>query len=289
MIMESGRLIYPDVLHERQSNDCSKDVSHDSNEQNYISNIFFELANATEIIYRVRRFAIDDRNENNNNQYLVFQQDMGACSRHTGGIIWETSYLLLEYLLERHQNKTKTFNEQRLGRTCELGAGVGFLGQCLVAEHCSPDLILTETTDVVTNLERNLIRNQSIFENNRECALSVMALDWTCYKKDIKRSNGVIKPHSFDTLLSTDVIFSTLLVEPLLQTAAYLSHEQTIWYLCVQIRCAAAHELFLDRTALYGFHIEDISNECYRSMSQCTWGETLECFLFRLTRISNVS
>ena len=291
-IIAQGRLIYPDIINDCHSRNHSKDVADESNEQSYneiISNVFFDLANASEILYRVRhQYDRNNKDINTNDKYLVFQQDMGACSRHTGGIIWETSYLLLEYLLERHRNSA--YEEIKLGRICELGAGVGFLGQCLVAEGCSctPDLILTETADVFTNLKRNVIRNCLALDHNKKCTLSVAALDWTCYKADIMKSNGTIHPHSFDTLLSTDVIFSTLLVEPLLQTAAYLSHDHTIWYLCVQIRCAAAHQLFIDLTTSYGFHVEDMSKECYRTMSKCVWGETLECFLFRITRIVKV-
>ena len=291
-VIERKRLIYPDIINECHITKTCNSVVDGGDEHSYIdiiSNVFFDLANANEILYRVRhQNNVNNKDTNSSDQYLVFQQDMGACSRHTGGIIWETAYLLLEYLLERHRSSAP--KQLRLGRTCELGAGVGFLGQCLVAEHCScmPDLMLTETADVVTNLRTNMTRNQSALENNNDCTLSVLALDWTCYKDDIKKATETIKPHSFDTLLSTDVIFSTLLVEPLLETAAYLSHDQTIWYLCVQIRCAAAHQLFMDLTTSYGFYAEDISDECYRSMSNCAWGETLDCFLFRIKRISNV-
>jgi hypothetical protein len=289
---EHRRLIYPDIVNECHLTGILNNSAEGSDEQSYselVSNVFFDLANASEILYRIRHQ--DDVHINNVsrvNQYLVFQQDMGACSRHTGGIIWETAYLLLEYLLE--QDCCKTLNQRRLGRTCELGAGVGFLGQCLVAEHCTcvPNFMLTETANVITNLKRNVTRNQSVLENNKNCTLSVTALDWICYKDDIEKANGTIKPHSFDTLLSTDVIFSTSLVQPLLETAAYLSHDQTIWYLCVQIRCTAAHNLFMDLAASHGFHVEDISNECYRSMNSCAWGETLECFLFRITRTASV-
>ena len=283
-IVEQGLLIYPNCL-----NECNSAAAHvdDDTYNEVISNIFFDLANASEVLYRIRHLDdIHKIDKNSTDQYLVFQQDMGACSRHTGGIIWETSYLLLEYLLELHRNGG--LETPSLGRTCELGAGVGFLGQCLVAERCSctPVLILSETADVVTNLNKNLIRNRSVLEHNEKCTLCVAALDWTCYKDDIEKSAGAIQPHSIDTLLSTDVIFSTLLVAPLLQTAAYLSHNQTIWYLCVQVRCAAAHELFLELASSYGFCVNDISNECYHSMSQCKWGKTLDCFLFRITRVA---
>ena len=287
------RLIYPDIIINKLGINRNFNNKLDGGDgQGYneiVSNVFFDLANASEILYRVRYQDDESNNDSSRcDQYLSFQQDMGACSRHTGGIIWETAYLLLEYLLQQHCSST--FTQRRLGRTCELGAGVGFLGQCLAAEHCScmPELILTETDDVLTNLKRNVIANQSILEKNKKCKVSVNALDWTRYKDDIKNANETIRSHSFDTLLSTDVIFSISLVDPLLETAEYLSHDHTIWYLCVQVRCAAAHQLFIDRTASYGFYVEDISDECYRSTSYCAWGEALECFLFRITRTTRV-
>jgi Lysine methyltransferase len=282
----SKRLVFPDILndcHHTPLNTIGDNTDKEDTYNELISNIFFDLANASEILYRIQRrdnTTLDD-------QYLRFHQDMGACSNHTGGIIWETSYLLLQYLLERHNSDKKSFNI--LGRTCELGAGVGFLGQCLVAEHCSciPSMVLTETADVVANLQSNVLQNQPVFDSNTKCKISVAALDWTCYKEDVRRSEGSIQPHSFDTLLGTDVIFTTSLVDPLLQTATYLSHEQTIWYLCVQIRCAAAHELFLQQAPKYGFCVSDISAECFDMSHNCSWGKTLECFLFRITRIPN--
>jgi hypothetical protein len=114
--------------------------------------------------------------------------------------------------------------------------------------------------------------------------VSVGTLDWTRYEDDIRMSGGTIQPHSFDTLLGTDVIFTPHLVEPLLATAAFLSHPQTTWYLCVQIRCDAAHQLFLEQAPTYGFDVTDISDELLQS-KRCAWGKALDCFLFRITRL----
>jgi Lysine methyltransferase len=264
MLESKGSLVFPDEL-EKWSRD-------DQDSEDVLVDIFFELANASEILYRVRK--------SSDYSSLKFQQDMSACEQHTGGIIWETSYLLLEYLVEQ-----KVSNNVELGRTLELGAGVGFLGQCLAAEQCChPILVLTEAAEVVENLNFNASANRSVVEKNADCQVSVQTLDWTRYKKDIYSSADCIQPHSFDTLLGTDVIFATHLVEPLLQTAAYLSHSATIWYLCVQIRCAAAHELFLNKAPDYGFSVENISNKAFAS-KRCAWGNVLDCFLFRITRL----
>jgi predicted nicotinamide N-methyase len=266
MLEEKESLVFPDVLEKWNRGDRdSEDVLVD---------LFFELANAKEVLYRMRNFRRDG--------FLRFQQDMSACEHHTGGIIWETSYLLLEYLLEQNGS-----NKVELGRTLELGAGVGFLGQCLLAERCChPVLVLTEAAEVVENLNANVEANRSILEKNVDCRVSVRTLDWTQCKPDIHAAADCTQPHAFDTLLGTDIIFTTHLVEPLLQTAAYLSHSGTIWFLCVQVRCAAAHELFLTKAPVYGFSVADISNEAFSS-KRCAWGKALDCFLFRITRLTS--
>jgi hypothetical protein len=273
------RVIFPDVLNACIENQVDNDQSsNDYNEM--ISNVFFDLANAAEVVYRVQNEIVK---KDNAGTYLTFQQDMSACSRHTGGIVWETSYLLLEYLLEQCNS-----NNIILGRTLELGSGVGFLGQCLVAEQspCKPDMVLTETEEVMTNLKRNIDRNRTPLCSNLNCKVSVCTLDWTRYEENIAISPDVLHPHSFDTLLGTDIIFTEHLVEPLLKTAARLSHSGTIWYLCVQIRCAKAHQTFLNQAPKYGFYVSDISCESYKSFHRkLSWGKTLECFLFRITRI----
>lgn len=279
--IQHDRLIYPDILEEGTAVVNTDNNSDDENESGLISHIFFELANSTEIWYRVR----NQRGIRKEQQYLVFEQDVNACSRHTGGIIWETSYLLLEYLTEKHLQSTTT-NQFCLGRTLELGAGVGFLGQCMVAEYlpCTPRMTLTETSEVLINLQRNMVRNQPLLKENDKCSISVCKLDWTSYENNIQDSGGKIQPHSIDTILGTDVIFTKTLVEPLLQTAQFVSHNNTVWYLCVQIRCAEAHEYFLQQAIQYGFYIHDISNESFSMSSKCWWGKQLDCYLFRITR-----
>lgn len=266
------RLVFPDALEQRDRSA----VEGGDEDANRISNVFFELANAEEISYRVR-------NNKKVGDLLVFQQDMSVCEKHTGGIIWETSYLLLEYLLERNATK-----HESLGRTLELGAGVGFLGQCLAAERCcKPIVLLTETAEVLVNLKANLALSQSMFASADVCQVAACALDWTSYEQDVDKSEGALETGAFDTLLGTDVIFASHLVEPLLQTAAFLSHSKSVWYLCVQIRCAAAHKLFLDTAPDHGFEVVDATQEAFAS-ERCAWGKTLDCFLYRITRIPKV-
>lgn len=269
------RLVFPDAMEQRHQS--ADDDDDNCDEDAIISSIFFEFANVDEVAYRVR-------NQIRGDDLLIFRQDMSACERHTGGIIWETSYLLLEYLLELSAVTNKS-----LGKTLELGAGVGFLGQCLAAARCcKPVVLLTETADVLVNLRANMELNRLTLERNNACSVVACALDWTSYRKDAESSEGAIQPHTFDTLLGTDVIFATHLVEPLLESAAFLSHSGTVWYLCVQIRCAAAHKLFLEKAREYDFEVEDASGEAFTS-KRCAWGKALDCLLYRITRAPKVT
>lgn len=261
-LVVTSRLVFPDALEQRNpSNDEDDD---DAN----IANVFFELANSNEIAYHVRNRKTGD--------LLLFKQDMSVGQKHTGGIIWETSYLLLEYLLQTHEKSS-------LGRTLELGAGVGFLGQCLAAEQCCKQIVLTETSQVLVNLEANFRGNRSTLANMAAC-VTTCALDWAQYEQDVESSSGALKPNSFDTLLGTDVIFATNLVEPLLKTASFLSHSSTVWYLCVSIRCSVAHELFLKKAPDYGFKVDDTSEQTFAS-KRCAWGKSLDCIVYRITRV----
>jgi Lysine methyltransferase len=150
----------------------------------------------------------------------------------------------------------------------------------VTAERRCKSMVLTETDDVLTNLKDNLATNETTLN---VFPISAHALDWTTYKSDATRSNGALAEGTADTLLGTDVIFAPHLVEPLLKAAHYLSHPGTVWYLCVQIRCAASHRLFLETAPDHGFHVEDISSEAL--VGDCTWGRELECVLFRITRL----
>jgi Lysine methyltransferase len=292
------RLVFPDAL-ERCRPKCTLDEgeygdNEEDEEDTRISQVFFDLANAGEVAYRIRN-ASTARTDGSgaDDGFLVFHQDMSACHNHTGGIIWETSYLLLEFLLERYYvNKSK---ERRLGRLLELGCGVGFLGQCLAAEALQyanlgdPEIgptrvVLTETAEVLTNVEANATANKLIGKLRTKLQVDVCALDWTRFERDVAASYGKLAAGAFDTLLGTDVVFAPSLVEPLLQTAAFLSHSRTVWYLCIQIRCAASHQLLLEKAPIFGFVITDITQEAL-ALEQCSWGKAIDCLLYRITRI----
>jgi Lysine methyltransferase len=298
-VAKDPRLVFPDALERGRSSkytvgEGGDGGDHEEEEDIRISQVFFDLANAGEVSYRIRNKSTARTNSSSgaDGGFLVFHQDMLACHRHTGGIIWETSYLLLEYLMERYYiNESK---ERRLGRLLELGCGVGFLGQCLAAEalqyahHGDPEVgptrvVLTETAEVLTNVEANATANELIGKLKSKHPVDVCALDWTRYERDVAESKGKLAAGAFDTLLGTDVVFAPSLVEPLLQTAAFMSHSRTVWYLCIQIRCAASHQMLLDKASTFGFVITDITQEAL-ALEQCSWGKAIDCLLYRITR-----
>jgi len=186
---------------------------YDEDDDTRVSNTFFELANAPSVSYRVQLnddngsndkgnegTIVPDRRMTNNHHEIVIQQDIqGAAEKHTGGIVWETAYLLLNYLSELIQHpkadtehKEVTQTEEKLRsylistatldpttistsrRTVlEVGSGCGMVGFSL---HKILQLkrgmergeevifepwqvILTETGQVMDNLRRNCQRN----------------------------------------------------------------------------------------------------------------------------------
>ena len=296
-----------------------------------ISNAFFELANAPAIGYRLAALPSSSSSpseegdetsptESRSNEaatiLTIHQDTVSACLQHTGGIVWETSYLLLQYLLDRSKSTTV---KRSLGRTIEVGAGCGLLGQALYAHNlCQDDvMVMTETEPVLTNLKSNIDRNRSVLlgraslnkairkkmkkkkkkkrrrtedndgasANGNCCSLDCCSLDWLNYQRDMEL-NPHIFSKKFDTILGTDVVFKPSLVEPLLQTLDALSHISTAVYLCLQVRCPTSHGLLLEHATLskYNFQIEDITESELSKIPSCQWGLDLECHLYRLTR-----
>ena len=98
------------------------------------SEFFFELANSGTVRYRGKA-----------GKTLTVQQDRNI-DDCTGGIIWETAYLLATYL-EAQGGLAKR-------RVLEVGAGCGLLGLVL-ATH-GAEVLLTEAQPAMSNLRRNV-------------------------------------------------------------------------------------------------------------------------------------
>lgn len=253
-------LIFQDVVIQQQQ-------QYDAEE---LSLAFFELANVPVVGYRL---AIHQQRKGKKAMIVTVQQDSSACGNHTGGIVWETSYLLLNYLLDRNRST-------KLGRVLEVGAGCGLLGQVLATSGWCKQVVLTETKEVLSNLEANLVRNNG-GSRQRTHKPTAQQLDWLHYKNDAVQN---LQEHSFDTIVGTDVVFAPALVEPLLETLRFMAHQDTVVYLCLQIRCEDSHHLLLDKAAHYGWQLQDISHEL-ATRPDCAWGLSMECHLLKLTQL----
>lgn len=315
---------------EEEENDDDDDGNPNKRleEQGDVSSVFFELANAPLVSYRFQDIRGQKRS-------ITIQQDFqNAGGQHTGGIVWETAYLLLNYLLTSQDGSppsasSKTNNSSKLFKTLELGAGCGMVGQVLYAAGLAKPMIVTEAQPVMANLLHNLRRNQEMLlddrmgkntscdnhhhnhhhhhhqqqptgsnlssttsssspsTRNNDLLFQAHTLDWTNYKHDCTKAN--IEPHSIDTILGTDVVFSPTHVEPLLQTITYLAHSKTTIYLFVQKRCPDAYRILWKKaTDVYGLEIKDISS-MVTSIPTCRWGQDLDCRALKLTRKPNAN
>jgi hypothetical protein len=284
-----------------------------------VSSVFFELANSPLVGYQV------------DNKMIVIRQDSN-CKIHTGGIVWETSYLLAEFLSKKYKNENSL---PPLGKTLEIGAGCGMLGLILATKRLSSKVILTEASEVMSNLKDNVNANITNSSTERsdppedgtttlprqgihstiyqpacpQNCVSVRQLRWDHLDTDIKAAaidstdaSGAnafhdLDPHSFDTIVGTDVVFSPSLVCPLLETISLMARKRsrskrnkgqdksaTLIYLCVQIRCADSHALLMSEASKYGLEVFDISEEL--KTQNCEWGLDLECVMLKINVLS---
>jgi len=285
---EEASLCFQDLLK-------SEYYESDDRETQNVANVFFELANAKTVKYRIS----DENDDSSNPSFITIGQDIRACGQHTGGIIWETSYLLLDYLLRaRKENSSR---QSRYKKVIEVGAGCGLLGLGLHRSKIGERVWMTETNEVMANLLTNVKRNsesgslihQSKASSEEEANMSyhftnnlhACCLDWTRYKADC--DDAGIKAHSMDLVVGTDVVFSTRLVVPLLQTLRYLSNEKTLILLCLQERCKDSHEMLINECSDHGLKCEDISTKVTQTPG-CEWGNDLECRILQFTAINVV-
>lgn len=311
--------ILTSLEHGIKRRDEAKSESNGEDETDAAS-IFFELANSPLIGYQI-----------DTNQTIVIRQD-NNCAIHTGGIVWETSYLLAEFLIKKFGSK-RTSNHP-LGKTLEIGAGCGMLGLILGTSGLSSKVVLTEASEVMANLKDNISSNVIAIEgDNHELEkthlqskgahgtmyppacpkhrVSVRQLRWDQLKADIKfdanRRDSIegeshdLQPHSFDTIVGTDVVFSPSLVCPLLKTLSKMARKKskvkggekaaqlrnaTMIYLCLQIRCPDSHALLFSDASKYGLKVSDVSHELLQSGTRCSWGVDLECVLLKIEVVS---
>ena len=172
-----------------------------------------ELANAELIGYRVPN---NSSSANEDDAMVIIKQHSDA-KTHTGGIVWETSYLLASFLSLKFgsnidRNKVHGDREYPLGKTLEIGAGCGMLGLILATTKLSSRVVMTEAAEVMNILTENVDQNiakpptyndsdrddddrlssdeNGIYDTNHKLAcpkecVSVRRLRWDCLDEDV--------------------------------------------------------------------------------------------------------
>mmetsp|Transcript_12983 Transcript_12983/g.19782 ORF Transcript_12983/g.19782 Transcript_12983/m.19782 type:complete len:297 (-) Transcript_12983:65-955(-) len=255
------------------------DVTYnDSNDKESVTKVcsaeaLFEMANSSCVSYRICGHP---------NRTIVVRQDRD-CQDHTGGIVWETAYLLASFLEQKFGSKDQKSSKCALGQTLEVGAGCGLLGLVLSAAELSNRVVMTEATEAMHNLKSNVKDVRRKFRETNAIEMNVIAqqLRWDNCKLDIKNGGDALSGE-FDTIVGTDVVFRKDLVKPLLKTLHTFSHSNTKVYLCLQERCVDAHSELMQKAPRY-FKVEDQTQEL-RNTKGCVWGvQDLECKLIMLS------
>ena len=316
---------FPDVLTKYIDN-----ANNSDKEASDVSEVFFELANAPIVGYKLSNQSSagqsrapssgrngDDKTTQFGDDQIITVRQNSSVQEHTGGIVWETSYLLASYLLERHrgddqrQKRKPPQNSASIGRSAdnspppplgkvlEIGSGCGMLGLVLAASGLSSSVILTECSEVMDDLRSNVQRNIDAKANSLcKDVVSAQLLRWDCLEEDIAGTDDAntnakndskeslqLRPHSFDTIVGTDVVFTPTLVRPLLACLALMAHKHTNIYLCLQVRCADSHDLLLEKASKFGLKVKDCSHKAFMEEcpSACSWGIDMECKLLHIT------
>jgi predicted nicotinamide N-methyase len=90
--------------------------------------------------------------------------------------------------------------------------------------------------------------------------------------------DGLFVP--FDLVVGTDVVFSHLLVLPLLDTLHRLTHASSQILLGMQVRCAKAHAMLFEHASRY-FDVEVMTSD-FEETDGCAGASAVECGLYRL-------
>ena len=184
-------------------------------------------------------------------------------SNSTGGIIWETSYLLLSYLLSLPPLLTQPSTTRHL----DVGSGCGLIPLALNRTYNWPSVGSEIGGEVLDLLTSNVSLN--LRSNNPDNNVKVQQLDWTKFEK-------IEEGGEYDLVTGTDVIFRVDLVVPLLNVLSGMTKPITgMCYLCCQKRCPDSHEFFLEKLNEGGWFDswEDVSEEVWGVVE---WGRGVE-------------
>jgi len=224
--------------------------------------LFFDLANADAIRYHCSA----------GTEVLIHQDRAiaaeGPSGHQTGGIVWETSFLLAMYLVERERPKS----------FLEVGAGCGLLGLVLCAEWKTVRGVLTDMKVAESNIAANIERNANTLKSELNARSAV--LRWNV-EDDREAVTQHLEGDAPGFILGTDVVFCKQLVLPLLKTLHHFAGEHTVVYLCLQTRCPDAHAALLLESPHF-FSFTDASAELHALPVCGKVAIDMECHLFRL-------
>jgi hypothetical protein len=245
------------------------DDGGDEEGEGSVSDAYFTLANEKEVRYNLSASSAVYTSESKS---VVVRQDQNI-ENSTGGIIWETSYILALWLEAKEKGEAATAAVKSeplpLKRVLELGSGAGMLGLILSRMTSVKSVALSDCHEVMDLLKGNATRND--FKN-----VSVQLLRWDQCEDDIQAAAGSLEKNSFDLIVATDVVFCVELVEPLLNTRAVLLKDKDdsddenssdggnggggVCYVCMQVRCEDAFNFFVKQSEEL-FIVENLTSD----------------------------
>ena len=217
----------------------------------------FELANATHVVFGV------------GGHDLTIQQDPAVVG--TGGCVWETSYLMAQWLRPQLVARQAAHGRQRL---LEVGAGCGLLG--IAAAHMGCEVLLTEQASAMANLHANVEANPPPGSNGGGGTARALELSWTS-AADVAAAAA---SGPWDVLTGTDVVYKAELVAPLLDALRRCATSSSVVYLCLQRRDADAHATLLRLAPCYWGRVVRVpfAEDERLALFECE----LECFLLQM-------
>ena len=217
----------------------------------------FELANATHVVFGV------------GGHDLTIQQDPAVVG--TGGCVWETSYLMAQWLRPQLAARQAAHGRQRL---LEVGAGCGLLG--IAAAHMECDVLLTEQASAMANLRANVEANPPPGSGSSGGTARALELSWTS-AADVAAAAA---SGPWDVLTGTDVVYKAELVAPLLDALRRCATSTSVVYLCLQRRDADAHAKLLRLAPCYWGRVIRVrfAEDERLARFECE----LECFLLQM-------
>jgi predicted nicotinamide N-methyase len=165
----------------------------------------------------------------------IYQLQQSDSSGATGSTLWLSTQLLACYLTTLHQSRRKALQ----GQVLELGSGIGLLG--LILRDLGCNMTVSDYAAIMPLLEANIASNPPL----EACSgsLETIKLDWTALDSSDTRI--------FDTIVLADVIYSPILIEPLLRTLLKYARRGSTAYLAQEVRTPHLLQEFINLCLSY--------------------------------------